>query len=238
MRLRWISIATALLFTAGAGARADDLAAFNAALEDFAGHNRVALGYLRTENVDLAAAELDEMQQSWSRFAERFSGRRPDELRDNPLYVTALVDVPTRIVTAMMMLNAGRPQVARTSLQAIRRELADMRRASGIEVLADCVLDANTAMEALGDAPPDWTKPETAGDVAAKADRYGDAVRRCDGLAPADVRSNPEFRRLIDGIAASLAFVPKAIAERDSDLLHRVIIELRSFDNLLAFRYG
>ena len=48
----------------------------------------------------------------------------------------------------------------------------------------------------------------------------------------------PEFRRLVDGAKASLTLIPKAIATRDSDLLHRVLIELRSFDNLLAFRYG
>ena len=43
---------------------------------------------------------------------------------------------------------------------------------------------------------------------------------------------------LIDGALASLAQVPKAIETRDADLLHRLLIELRSFDNLLAFRYG
>ena len=52
------------------------------------------------------------------------------------------------------------------------------------------------------------------------------------------MRKAPEFRRLVDGAKASLALIPKAIATRDSDLLHRVLIELRSFDNLLAFRFG
>jgi hypothetical protein len=52
------------------------------------------------------------------------------------------------------------------------------------------------------------------------------------------VRTAPEFRRLVDGAKASLSLIPKAIATRDADLLHRVLIELRSFDNLLAFRYG
>jgi hypothetical protein len=43
---------------------------------------------------------------------------------------------------------------------------------------------------------------------------------------------------LVDGAKSSLALIPKAIASRDGDLLHRVLIELRSFDNLLAFRFG
>ncbi len=58
---------------------------------------------------------------------------------------------------------------------------------------------------------------------------------RCDGMASEAVRTASEFRRLVDGAKASLALIPKAIATRDTDLLHRVLIELRSFDNLLAF---
>src|SRR5262249_34361403 len=178
---------------------------------------------------------------SWGAFAEKFGGNRPAQLRDSPLYVNMLVDVPTRIVTALIMINFGRPQIATNSLEAIREEMSAVRRAGGVTVLADCVLDSHAAMEALAlyrDTVPDWNAPATLADIAAKADAYGAVVRRCDGMAPETVRGNPEFRRLVDGIAASLAFVPKAIAAHDRDQLYRVIIELRSFDTLLAFRYG
>jgi hypothetical protein len=57
-------------------------------------------------------------------------------------------------------------------------------------------------------------------------------------MAEADIRNAPEFRRLIDGIRNSLSQVPKAVSERDTNLLRRLLVELRSFDNLLAFRYG
>ena len=241
MWLRWVSIAVVAAALAGSAARADNLDLFNAAMEDVATHNRAALGYLRTENVDLASVELDQMKDAWGAFAERFGGNRPAPFRDNKLYVTMLVDVPTRIVTALIMINFGRPDIARNALQAIREEMSAVRRASGVEVLADCVLDSHAAMEALSvyrDKVPDWNDPAAATDIEAKADGYGAAVKRCDAMAPEAVRRNPEFRRLIDGVAASLAFVPKAIAARDRDMLYRVLIELRSFDNLLAFRYG
>ena len=52
------------------------------------------------------------------------------------------------------------------------------------------------------------------------------------------MRQSAEFRRLIDGAKAGLALIPQAIARRDGDLLHRVLIELHSFDNLLALRFG
>src|SRR5437588_119200 len=78
-----------------------------------------------------------------------------------------------------------------------------------------------------------WGKVSTLPRPAAFRDQ-----QRCDGMAPVTIRGHPEFRRLIDGAVASLAQVPQAAEARDRDLLHRLLIELRSFDHLLAFRYG
>jgi hypothetical protein len=241
MRRRLISVATAVALLVATGPMlADDLAGFNAAIEDVASHSRAALGYLHNRNGDLAAVELERMRDAWGAFAERFGRDRPERFRANARYVTMLVDVPTRIVAATIMINFGRPDVAAGSLHAIRQELSAVRRGSGVELLADCVLDANAAMEALlvyQDAPPDWDRPAAVTDFAQKAAAYGEAVTRCDAMAPALSQSG-EFRRLVDGVAAALALVPKAIAARDGDLIHRVIIELQSFDGLLALRYG
>ncbi len=241
MRRRLISVATAVALLVATGPMlADDLAGFNAAIEDVASHSRAALGYLHNRNGDLAAVELERMRDAWGAFAERFGRDRPERFRANARYVTMLVDVPTRIVAAAIMINFGRPDVAAGSLHAIRQELSAVRRDSGVELLADCVLDANAAMEALvvyQDAPPDWDRPAAVTDFAQKAAAYGAAVTRCDAMAPA-LSESREFRRLVDGVAAALAFVPKAIAARDDDLIRRVIIELQSFDNLLALRYG
>src|SRR5207237_7544084 len=112
---------------------------------------------------------------------------------------------------------------------------------SGVVILADCVRDANAVMDAFmayNDRALDWSKTETRDDIAGKASAYGATLARCDGIADPGLRASPEFRRLIDGAKLNLEFIPKAVATRDTDLLHRVLIELRSFDNLLAFRFG
>lgn len=220
---------------------ADDLKLFNAAVEEFAAHQRVAIGYLRTENVELAAIELERMREAWDSLTERFGKDRPAAFRDNPHYTIALVDIPTRLVGASLMITMGRPDLARDALGAVRKKLSALRRASGIAVLADCILDANAAMDALiiyRDQPPDWMSLQAVAALMSKADTYGAAIAHCDRIAPDDVRTLPEFRRLVDGVAASLALMPKASTTRDDGLLHRLLIELRSFDNLLAFRYG
>jgi hypothetical protein len=235
---------TAILFFSlltGSGlALADDLSDFNAAVEKAESHNRVAIGYLRTGNVDLAWIEIDRLRDSWGALQRRFAGHRPQAF-DGKQYVTAMTDIAVRLITADMMLKSGHPDVARQSLDAIRRDLYDLRKSAGVVVLADCIRDANTAMDALmvyNDRALDWSKAGTRDGVASKASHYAAILDRCDGMANDAVRKAPEFRRLVDGAKASLTLIPKAIATRDGDLLHRVLIELRSFDNLLAFRYG
>ena len=172
---------------------------------------------------------------------DRFGKAPPAPFRNNPLFGQAMLDVPTRLATASILINVGRVDAARMGLAEIRVVLAKMRRASGVEVLADCVLDANGAMDTLmvfRDARPDWSKAEVGADVKAKGAAYETLLRRCDAMAAPTVRNDPEFRRLIDGALASTAQIPKAVETQDSDLLVRLLIELRSFDNLLAFRFG
>jgi hypothetical protein len=242
--LYWLAriacLALALLGGAIA-AKADDLADFNAAIESASAHNRVAIGYLRTGNEDLASLEIDRLRDAWIRLTERFSGSRPEVFAGNPLYGRLFTGVSARLVGADLMLKTGRLDAARNSLDAIRGDLYELRKASGVMVLADCVRDANTTMDALmiyNERALDWSNPETRTAIANTASQYGSVLDRCDGIASEAVRKAPEFRRLVDGAKTSLSLIPNAITTQDTDLLHRVLIELRSFDNLLAFRFG
>ena len=240
--LSWVArVACLVLVLCCSVARADDLAEFNAAVEAVSAHNRVAIGYLRTGNADLASLEIDRLRDSWSRFSERFSGKRPTVFDGNELYGKLFTVMNARLVGADMMLKTGRLDPARDALNSVRGDLYDLRKASGVVVLADCVRDANATMDALmvyNDRTLDWDNSEIRSGLVRNSTGYGALLDRCDAIASATVREAPEFRRLVDGAKASLLLIPKAIETRDADLLHRVLIELRSFDNLLAFRYG
>jgi hypothetical protein len=229
------------LLGSGLKAHADDLADFNAAVEAASAHNRVAIGYLRTGNADLASLEIDRLRNDWTGLTQRFSGNRPSVFDGNTLYSKLFTGVSARLVGADIMLKTGRLDAARDALNGVRSDLYDLRKASGIVVLADCIRDANTIMDSLmiyNDRALDWDNSQTRLSLASKASSYAAGLDRCDGIASESVRAAPEFRRLVDGAKGSLTLIPKAIADRDADLLHRVLIELRSFDNLLAFRYG
>jgi len=230
-------LAAALAVPALAAAGADDLSDFNAAVEQAAAHNRVAIGYLRTGNTDLAGVELDRLRQAF----EQVTSRKRPAVFDGKLYVKTMTDIAMRLVTADMLLGSGRPDNARQSLIAVTDDLYQLRKSAHVEVLADCLHDAGQSFAALmayDDSKLDFAKPGVSVALASKAETYGKTLTRCDGMATASMRQAPEFRRLIDGAQASLTNIPKAIDSRDAGLLHRVLDELRAIDNLLAFRFG
>jgi hypothetical protein len=214
-----------------APARADDLGDFNTAVEAAMSHHRVAAGYLRTGNIDLAALEIDSMREAWAKVSTL---PRPAAFRSQERYTAIMLETAAGLIGATLVLNMGRPDVAAETLDKIRKSLSDLRRENKVTVLADCVLDANVSMDALFalDGKADWES------LSAGAESYRGTLQRCDGMAADRIRGDGEFRRLIDGALASLAQIPKAIETKDADLTHRLLIELRSFDNLLAFRFG
>ncbi len=222
-------------------ASAGTLADFNAAVEAAEAHNRVAIGYLRTGNADLASLQLDRLRTAWGDLNERFARKRPDIFDGNALYGITLTDISARLVTADLMFKSGHLDTARQALEAIRGDLYRLRKSAGIVVLGDCIRDSNDAFAALMDYNKrklDWIKPEVPFNIAGRSAVYGYVLDRCDGMASPAVRKDPDFRRLVDEAKQAVALIPKAVETHDTNLLHRVLIELRALDNLLAFRFG
>ncbi len=156
-------------------------------MERAASHQRVAIAYLRTGNVDLAALEIDRLRQAWAAVT---SLKRPAALnRDPQLYTTTMVDVATRLVGVSIMMDSGRPDNARQGLQAIRAQLTALRKANGVEVLADCIAEANATMDrlmAFNDEALDWSRQ--AGAVAQSGTDYRTQIDRCDAMADQAIR--------------------------------------------------
>ena len=185
-RAAFLAFALCIAVAANSAALAGELADFNAAVEKAESHNRVAVGYLRTGNIDLASLEIDRLREAWAKMNERFAGKRPQLFDGNTYYVIAMTDIAARLITADLMLHSGHPDVTRQALLAMRNDLYKLRKSAGITVLADCVYDANNAMDALmgfNVHDIDWESAETRFDIAGKAAVYDYVLGRCDAMA-------------------------------------------------------
>ena len=120
----------ALVFAAGTAA-ANDLADFNAVVEMASAHRREALRHLDDGKNELALQQIEHMRESWGAVVSRFGAKPPNAFNDRELYTTTMVTVSTRLVAASLMLNTGRPEIARDSLLAIGADIEHLRMSSG-----------------------------------------------------------------------------------------------------------
>jgi hypothetical protein len=223
----------ALLVALSAGpARADDVADFNAMTEIFAQHGRAALSDLRRRDAARLAADLDEMRHVWADIDARFGKARPEPFRRDDEFQTLLVDVAVRLVGTELVLSMGNATAVQRSLTGIRNALSSLRRHHGIEVLADCILDANDAFATL-DAET-RNEPVSEG----RLQNYNAILQRCDALAPPDIKASALFRRMIDGARMAVEALQESYAKRDAGEQVRALSKLRSFDEELTLHFG
>lgn len=233
MRILAWAVAAALLAGPGLGL-AIDQDAIRVATEEFRAARRVALEYLRTGNLDLASVELERLAARWQAARERLKGTGGEAELPPP-------QVDETLAESRAALETGNPTVAGLKLEAASAALDFWRTERGVRIYADCIRDIGAAFAAFDRARPDASQPIGEGSAATlvrTAEGARAALTRCDQEAPPDIRARPDFRRLMDGFLASLQLVPEAVARRDPEYLHRLIIEQRSFERLLAFRFG
>ena len=236
---RFILIAS--LLAAASAARGGELADFNGAVAAAYAHYRGAISYLRTGNVALAAFELDDMATKWRDVTVRHAQTAPDAFADDPAWATTLAGIGARVDQALAAIDAGQAETALEAIAPIRDELAELRRRNGVTVFSDRINDVSAAMAALWAhrrGEPDLASADVARDIAAKTAVLGYMFDRCRDQAPAAVREDAAFIRLLDGSEEGIKRIWRALDERDQHLLINTLRELRSFEQILFLRFG
>jgi hypothetical protein len=237
---RRLALALALALTSGglAAARADSLPpGIHKLFDGFYAHRRVAVAYLRTGNPDLAAVEIERLRHDWIAARQAV----PDSALSEPSLALALGAAEKSVSLSAQAANVGEFDRARALIESAAAALNDWRKANGMRLFRDCIAEIGGAYEQLdrhADTPPNLDDIALGGVIVAIASLVESAVERCEEEAAPGTRANPEFQRLFGGMRASLRQVPAAVAQRDGDYLHRLLIEQRSFERLLAFHFG
>ena len=221
------------------GAEDDSAKDFASAIAPIMANLRTAASYARTGNLALAQMETDEAAAAWKKLATHASPPRPPY---PPAALTQFLDEGSqRLGTVAHALDGGDVAAAGRELLQLRRSFRELRRRSGLYDLSDCVFEIAPAMDRLRVAATRYGEhpgPAQAEDTVAGASALRDRLQRCNDWARADVAETSEFRRLIDGAIASSGEISHAAMAGDEPLVHRYLIELQSYAQLLDFRFG
>ncbi len=234
IRLLALAIVACLIGPACANELAPELRIL---LDGFAAHRRLAIGYLRTGNTELGAVEIERLRDRWARDRRAL----PAPTTSDRTLIAAFAASEAAINDGLAAADKGETESARSLLEGAASPLTAWRKANNIRLFSDCIAEASVRYEALDGyrlRPPNLTDPASAAAVVAAAASTAAAIGQCNAEAPAAIRDEPEFRRLIDGMLNSLRQVHDAVRQRDENYLQRLLSEQRSFDRLLAFRFG
>ncbi|RTE89393.1 hypothetical protein D6B98_31025 [Bradyrhizobium sp. LVM 105] len=208
-------------------------------MEPMMANLRTAASYARTGNIALAQMEIEEATATWKQLATHTPFPHP------PYAPVALTEFlgrgGERLGAAARALDSGDVVAAGRELLLLRRSFHELRRRSGLYGLADCVFEIAPAMDKLRVAATHYGEhpaPARAEETIASASAFRDRLQRCNDWARADVADTSEFRRLIDGAIASSTEISHAAMAGDGPLVHRYLIELQSYAQLLDFRFG
>lgn len=236
--LRTMAILATLQVLSCAGALARELPPdLRALIEGFQSHRRVAIGYLRTQNGDLGAIEIERLRDRWTTDRGKLS---PVTVADANL-AAALARTEGLVADSLKAVDGGNVEHARELLEDAAKPLNEWRKANGVRMFSDCIAEITAAYEQLDGYRrdrPDLTDRSTVDKIVSYSGGAMAALDRCNREAPEELRREPEFRRLVDGMLSSLRQMSAAAHARDGARLHRLLIEQRSFERLLSFRFG
>ncbi len=105
-------------------ARADELRAFHAAVEQAAAEYRAAMATLETQGQEETKAAVNRLRQTWQSINDRFGRNPPAPFADDEQYSATFLLVDTRLIGVLLVIDMGNRNAAREGLAPIEATLS------------------------------------------------------------------------------------------------------------------
>ena len=197
-------------------------------------HLRATISYLRTQNVDIAALEMELLRDKWGALANGLQ-------HPNAKFKSKLDQGPATISRALLLIDQNQPKEARQLLLGLRKSFWDYHSEINLDLFDDCIFSANQVGLGLWiyrRPRPNLEVEKVVNSIMQVSREYELALRKCDRQAPASLKEQSEYQRLFQNAFQSLSKIPDTLKNKDNGQLFRYLIELRSIDRLLYFRFG
>ncbi len=240
MRLFIVALVT-FLFSIAGNVKADKLHEFNAQVELANQPYKSSLFYLRTGNAGVASLELMSAIENWEKVVTQFKSEPPEEFKTDAAWGQTLEEISSSFRQASMLISEGKAKEARQTLLPIRDTLHELRKRNGVSVLADCIYEMNDHMSVLFEYrhnAPNFNDPMVRNSVEKESQNYIDALKRCHEQASPTLHKNEDFKSIFSSTIKSAGTLIKPIHEKNAAAFINVLRELKSFDVIIALRWG
>jgi hypothetical protein len=116
-----------ILASAPLRASADDLEQFTAAVERAELQYRVALRTLESSGRDETAAEVRLFREAWQEVIARLDKNPPGQFAGDESYAATMIQIDARLVGALIVIDIGSREAARSALAPIGETLTKLR---------------------------------------------------------------------------------------------------------------
>ena len=204
-------------------------------------HVRLAQFYLRTGNLAVAGAELDQATENWAAVTTAFGAKPPAELAGDGAFKADIAAIGGALETALAAVDGDDRDAAVARLKPVAGRLAALRKRNGLWIYSDCIAAMNRAMDAAWvyrRKPPDFGDPAQVAKMDKRLTALQHWYRRCYREAGPRERANPAFDRLFPGSLESIERLRRAAKDKSALRVVNNLRELRSFDRLIWLYLG
>lgn len=224
-----------------APAAAGTLEAFHAGVGAAMKHVRLAQFYLRTGNLAVAGAELDEATERWAAVTAGFGSKPPGKLAEDGAFRADIEAVASALNAALAAVDSDERDTAAAQLKPVAGRLAALRKRNGLWIFSDCIAAMNRAMDAAfvyRRKPPDFADAAQVAELDRRFAGLAYWYKRCYREAGPRERANPAFERLFPGSLESIERLIRAARDKNARRVINNLRELRSFDRLIWLYLG
>lgn len=241
LKLIFSLVVCAVFLGPAPSARSAPIHDFSNAVFTAYGHYREALFYLGNGNAQVAAFELEEMTARWKAIVEKFAESPPGVFSADPTWRQTLLDIDTKVAASLEAAINNDTKAAEKLLDPVRRTLSELRRRNGVFNFSDYVDNANAAFDELWKYrrnPPDFGSREQVDQLRRDLAVTTYLYELCRDNAPAAIRDNPEFKRLMEASLQALNRIWGVAADKKVDILISILRGQHSANRILFLRFG
>ncbi|MYK58984.1 MAG: hypothetical protein F4027_10445 [Rhodospirillaceae bacterium] len=238
--MRILLLCLLLILPAGPAA-ADALQEFHSKVGAAMKHVRLGQFYLRTGNLAVAGAELDEAAEKWAAVTAEFAAKPPDKLAGDSAFEADIEAVAGALDAALAAVDKDERDAATAHLKPVAGRLAALRKRNGLGIFSDCIAAMNRAMDTAfvyRRKPPNFADAAQVATMDRRFAALAHWYRRCYREAGPRQRADPAFERLFPGSLESIERLIRAAKDKSALRVINNLRELRSFDRLIWLYLG